>query len=290
MRQFGCVGGGIFIDQKCRCVAAKPRFLSQHIALFLVLNTTTQGIQMNSELLSSLRQQNRLLKQFLGLSSVGLIVLLLVAAKPQDDRMRFSEIDVQRINIVNSNGKLEMVLSNRTRLPKSVTNGQENSEDRDKPGLIFYNQLGDEAGGLIFDGKLDTNGTPRSGMHFSMDRFGGDQQLALGHYESGGVMESGLNVYDRGLAKDYQPLFKAYQDAPAGTEKEALKQKWLEAGGAQTQRLFVGKTRGRSAAVILADSKGKPRIMMLVTPDGQPMLNFMDDKGGVIQSLPNLNK
>jgi hypothetical protein len=245
---------------------------------------------MSLELVSQLQQQNRLLKQSLGLAGIAVVVLLLVAAKTVEDRARFTEIDVERINVVNPNGKVEMVLANRTRLPKATSNGKESKSDRHMPGLIFYNEAGDESGGLIFDGKLGADGKPKSGMHFSMDRFGGDQQLALGHYEGGGFMESGLNVYDRGLTRDYEPLFDAYQAAPEGAEKEVLKKKWMDAGGAQTTRLFVGKTRGRSSAVILADAKGAPRIMMLVTPDGKPMLSFMDEKGNVIQSLPQIAK
>jgi hypothetical protein len=163
-------------------------------------------------------------------------------------------------------------------------------EDRQKPGLIFYNEVGDECGGLIFDGKLDAKGKPTSGIHFSMDRFGGDQQVALGHYEQGGLMESGLNVFDRGLSQNYRPLFEAYQKAPEGPGKEALKKQWENAGGVQVTRLFVGKTKGRSSAVILADAKGHPRIMMLVSPEGQPMLQFLDDQGQVIQSLPQAKK
>ncbi len=57
-------------------------------------------------------------------------------------------------------------------------------------------------------------------------------------------------------------------------------------GGEQTQRLFVGRTRGKSSAVILADDSGNPRIIMSVTPGGKASLDFIDDKGDVIQSLP----
>ncbi len=241
---------------------------------------------MSQDLVLSLQQQNRLLKRGLGFGGAVLMAALLVAAKSPEEKTRFTEIDVERINVINGEGKVEMVLANRTRLPKAIVDGKESGDDRHMPGLIFYNQTGDECGGLIFDGKLDAKGKPAAGMHFSMDRFGGDQQLALGSYEDGGSMESGLNVYDRGLSKEYEPLFEAYVKAPAGAEKEALKKKWEAAGGRQTTRLFVGKTRGRSSAVILADGSGRPRIMMLVTPEGQPILQFMNEKGDVIQSLP----
>ena len=243
--------------------------------------------QQQEEIVVQLKRQNRLLKQVLSVGTVGLALMFLAAAKPTENRGKFSEIDVERINIVTPEGKPELVIANRLRMPDPVANGKTIKSGRgQKPGIIFYNAVGDESGGLIFDGKLDKNGKPNAGMHFSMDRFGGDQQMALGHYESDGFMETGLRIYDRGLAKDYEGIYEAYEKAPDGKEKEALLQKWKDAGGQQTGRLFVGKTRGKSSAVIMSDAKGIPRIMMLVSPEGKPMLNFLDENGKVIQSLP----
>lgn len=241
---------------------------------------------MSQDLVLSLHRQNRLLKRGLGLAAAGLTVLLLTAANPSA-RQTFTEIDVERINVVSREGKRALVIANRDRLPGAIIDGKESPDRRNMPGILYYNAQGDECGGLIFDGKPGANGKPESGMHFSMDRFGGDQQLALGHYERGGVMETGLNVYDRGLQAAYGPLWEALQKAPEGPAREALRQRWIDAGGQQTQRLFVGRTRGKSSAVILADAHGKPHIMMLVTPEGQPMLQFLDDQGRVIQTLPD---
>ena len=241
---------------------------------------------MHDELVVSLKRQNRLLRLSLVLPALALGATALVAARGPEARPRWAEIDVERINVVSPDGKLEMVVSNRDRLPKPVLHGKVADTDRRMPGLVFYNALGDECGGLIFDGKLDEKGKPASGMHFSMDRFGGDQQLALGHYEGNGRMTSGLNVYDRGLAAEYGPLVEEYRKAPEGPGKEELRKKAEAAGAFQTQRLFVGKTLDRASAVVLADAKGRPRILMLVTADGTPTLQFLDEKGDVVQSLP----
>ena len=132
---------------------------------------------MSQDLVLTLRRQNRLLKAVLGLSAIAFTLVLGVAAT--ETRTRFAEIDVERINIVGSDGKRQLVIANRQRLPKAVSDGKEIGEDRAMPGLIFYNEVGDECGGLIWNGKLDPKGRPEAGMHFSMDRFGGDQQLAL---------------------------------------------------------------------------------------------------------------
>ncbi len=236
---------------------------------------------MSLDLVLSLQRQNRLLKAGLAL---GATLGLMVAAKPA--RTRFAEIDVERINIINAEGRNELVLANHSRLPGVVMDGTQLPDHRAMPGLIFYNQKGDECGGLVWKGNLGQDGKPESGMHLSMDRFGGDQQLALGHYEDGGRMNTGLNIYDRGLAKDYTPLYEAMEKAPAGPEKEKLKQQWIAAGGPQTSRLFVGRTGGDSSAVILADKQGHARIMMLVQPDGTPSLRFLNEKGEVVQRFP----
>ncbi len=245
---------------------------------------------MSQDLVLSLQKQNRLLRLALGLGGLALTTALLVAARGTQTPTRFTELDVERLNIVTAEGKREMVLANRNRLPGAVIDGKEQADQRRMAGLIFYNEVGDECGGLIWKGKPDAKGRADAGMHFSIDRFGGDQQMALGHYEEGGIQETGLNVYDRGLHKEYGPLWEALQKAPEGPAREALQKKWEAAGGRQTPRVFVGKTRGKSSAVILADAQGRPRIMMLVTPEGQSLLQFMDDKGKVVQTLPQVEQ
>jgi len=233
---------------------------------------------MNTELVQ-LKKQNRLLKLAI---ATGALLLVFVAADKA--KSRFKEIDVERINIISPDGKREMVISNRKLLPKAVAEGKEVGEDRNMPGIIFYNDIGDECGGLIYNGKLDSKGNPSSGMHFSMDRFGGDQQLVLGHYENNGYMNTGLNVYDCGLLKDYIQLEEALKKSSTEEEKTAIRKKLKEVG--QVQRLFVGKSLDQASCVVLADAKGQPRIMMLVTPKGEAQMMFFDDSGEVIYSLP----
>ena len=240
-----------------------------------------------STLVEALARQNRILKALLASVAVGSGALLLTAFSSDARSTRFSEIDVERINIVGADGKKALVIANAERLPASVINGVSVPRSGPKrPGLIFYNSIGDENGGLIFDGKLDANGRPAAGMHFSMDRFGGDQQLALGHYESGGAMETGLKLYDSAPKKEVEALQLAYDAAPEGPDKQAARQKLKDAGAFQTSRMFVGKTRGQSSAVVLADAKGRARIMMVVSPDGKASLDFLDDSGKLVQRLP----
>ncbi|RYZ79831.1 MAG: hypothetical protein EOP04_27045, partial [Proteobacteria bacterium] len=163
---------------------------------------------MTDDLIKHLRRQNQILKCLLATLLLIATSSIVIAAKtkPIDVLKDFTEINVQRINIVSAAGRKTMVLSNAERFPDPVTDGKVTKRSGNvRPGIIFYNGIGDESGGLIFDGKLDKNGKPDAGMHFSMDRFGGDQQLALGQYENGGTMESGLSIFDRGVESEYKP-------------------------------------------------------------------------------------
>jgi len=57
-----------------------------------------------------------------------------------------------------------------------------------------------------------------------------------------------------------------------------------------TQRLFLGKRRDNSTMLVMSDIRGKPRIRMMVTADGTPKLDFLDQAGKVLHSLPEENK
>lgn len=239
----------------------------------------------NREVLKALRAQNRLLK--LGLLLVT--ALACVAAVPA--KVRFQEIDVERINLVTADGQRELVIANRHRLPGVVSDGREAPDHRHTAGIIFYNSVGDESGGMVWQGRpglREASGTPahpEQSMHLSMDRFGGDQQMALGYYERDGHHYTGLRVFDRGLAKAYEPHWEAMQAAPPGPARDALKKQWEAAGGAQTDRLFLGKTAGKSSALILSDGMGRPRVMVYVTESGKAVFDFLDEHGEVIKSL-----
>src|SRR5262245_44864520 len=64
---------------------------------------------------------------------------------------KFEEIDVERINIVEKDGKLRMVISNEGRQHPGIVNGKPIKRDGPRPpGMIFFDHTGDEMGGLVF--------------------------------------------------------------------------------------------------------------------------------------------
>lgn len=52
------------------------------------------------------------------------------------------------------------------------------------------------------------------------------------------------------------------------------------------KRIFLGRDTDRSAALELKDAQGRDRIVLKVTADGTPSLQFLDEQGKVIGQLP----
>jgi hypothetical protein len=98
------------------------------------------------------------------------ILLLTGAAK----KTRFDEVTVQRINVVEPDGTLRMVISNHARLPGIIVHGKEKAFARPQAGMLFYDDEGSENGGLIFGGHRNAKGEiVDAGGSLSFDRFAG---------------------------------------------------------------------------------------------------------------------
>ncbi|RYZ53519.1 MAG: hypothetical protein EOP07_17655, partial [Proteobacteria bacterium] len=79
---------------------------------------------MDDRLLIELQKQNRRLKQILFIGSIAGASLVTLAAKSVIQNQKFTEIDVERINIVMPDGKKELVISNRLRVPAPIHDGK----------------------------------------------------------------------------------------------------------------------------------------------------------------------
>ena len=86
-----------------------------------------------------------------GVLTVVLCVVLLSGASSRK-KTSFDEIDVKRINLVEPDGTIRMVISNRADFPGLIVKGKEYPHDRQTAGMLFFDDEGTENGGLIFGG------------------------------------------------------------------------------------------------------------------------------------------
>jgi hypothetical protein len=198
--------------------------------------------------------QRLLLIYAVTLSSVVFLLLLSGAAMPRPDR--FDEITVHRINVVEPDGTLRMVISNHARLPGIIVRGKEQLFERPQAGMLFYNDEGSENGGLIFGGQRNAKGeVVDSGGSLSFDKYDANQIVQLVGVDDHEDKFAGLVVSD---------------SAP---------------GGHNHRRVWVGRGDDGAAVVSLMDDKGRKRIALEVAADGTPRLSFLDAEGKVVNEI-----
>jgi hypothetical protein len=239
----------------------------------------------------SIRRELRLLEAYAGASAVLFGVLIFVAAKPSN-KVKFDEIDAERINIV-ENGKLRLVISNNERSPGPILGGHymKTREGKRGAGFIFFNDEGDECGGMTWEGKKE-NGKISADSGLMFDQYDQDQTVGMTYHQSGSDRSSGFHVWERSLTPIGPFALKVEEienmpDSPA--KNEAMKKLREEAvansmGG--IPRVFVGRDPKNNATVTLSDTKGKPRIVMSVDGSDVASLQFLDENGKPVYTLP----
>jgi hypothetical protein len=236
---------------------------------------------------TKLKEEVRFLKIYAALTTLACAVLFLTAFTVQNKKQRFEEIDVERINIVEKDGKLRMVISNQERQHPGIVNGKIIVRKGPRPpGIIFFNHLGDEMGGLIYG---DNGGNGHFGS-LTWDKVRNDQTIGFRHLESdNGTYQTGLEMWQQpNLPSDVAAAkYEAANKMPDESARKAAIQKMIDNNELATARLFLGKLRDNSTMLVMSDIKGKPRIRMQVATDGAPKLEFLDEAGKVSYSLPH---
>jgi len=227
----------------------------------------------------------RYLKVYSLVLTLALSAISLAAFRPYH-KTKFEQIDAQRINIVEPNGKMDLAISNQKLFPPPVLNGKVMERSgQAMPGMIFFNGKGDEQGGLAWNsGTKDGKYWAGGGLMF--DQYNQDQTVGFVYDDDNGQRSAGLRVWDH---PDY-PITEIWDKSQIiekmkpGPEKEQAQKRLGEEWG--SQRVFVGKQPDKSAVLLLADTKGNTRLRIEVDAAGNPNLAFLDEKGKAIYTLP----
>jgi hypothetical protein len=234
----------------------------------------------------ALRRDIRLLQAYSFVCSSVLVVLALAAFAQPAVPQKIDELTVQRLNVVDANGTLRLVISNKDRMHPGVLDGITINRPRPVAGLLFFNDEGDEVGGISFSGQ-EREGQRRAGGQIAFDQFKQDQTVAISYSENNGQRTAGLQVWDRSDTR-LSELIKKLNDANA-IEDPAAREKAVQAARAGAppgpRRVFVGKNADRSATVSLADAEGQPRLSLKVDAEGTASIEFLDGQGKAVRRL-----
>jgi hypothetical protein len=240
------------------------------------------------------QREFRFLKIYALVSSVLIAGLIFVAAKKAGTKARFEELDVERINIVEKDGTLRLAIANRDRSPGVVIGGKYfKSREGQRPGMIFFNDKGDECGGMGWEAE-EKDGQVSAGGNLMFDQYNSDQTVGLSYSQRNGQRTSGLMVWERPLMSPedtkYLQRLADLELMPEGPGKAAALKDWREGlvkrglGGAL--RVFVGRQPDNQAVVRLQDSKGRTRALLTVDATDTPSLQFLDADGKIIYRIP----
>ena len=242
---------------------------------------------------SEIRRELRVMRAYCGVLTIAAAAVIVMAFQQQPQNQRFVEIDVERINVVEPDGKLRMVISNRPRSIGPIYKGMPfGYAGGTRPGIIFFNDEGTENGGLTFSGSRDSTGRYRATSHFAFDQFNQDQILYFQYQNNNGQRRTGLTIADRAEVDIYD--FVQMRDsinriADTSVRNAALRRLAAPRNGVPlvAQRVYIGRDVARSAIVNLADPQGRTRLRMLVDSLGNPRVEFLNDSGRVVFRLPS---
>ncbi|MGC2656367.1 MAG: hypothetical protein WA324_00210 [Bryobacteraceae bacterium] len=232
-------------------------------------------------------RQIRILQFYVGFLSVLVIVLAISVLRSQPRNGRFATVQAERVEIREHDGTIKAVLS-------SADGFGERAQQTGSPhisGLMFYNEEGQETGGLTYRGKTIPGGQ-NSDVSLTMDQYRQDQNVVLNHSER--ADKDGLNISD-GLAivsrpdwhkaKEEYAFYKEINALPE-SEQPPRRLELLEQGRISTRRLFYGVRRGTKdgapydeAGIFIRNRFGRDAIKLYVDYDNKPHLQVFDTLG-----------
>ena len=227
---------------------------------------------------STARELRTVRRLLVGAGIVSAVIV--VTAFSQSQKTRFTEIDVERINVVEKDDKLRLTISNAERLPQPIIGG-----------MIFFNDEGNENGGLAYAGHKTATGYRANG-HLTFDQFDQDETVSFSYTDVDGRARAGFTIADRSsipikIFADSAMAFQALPDGPEKTRRlQQLRDSPVGEAGKSTLRVFVGKTPDRSSVLLLADPAGHPRIRLTVDSTGAPAMDFLDETGRTVRRYP----
>jgi len=245
--------------------------------------------------IEKLQRDLRLFKRYVVGLTLGLGAMTL-AAFQQSGRTRFTEIDVERINIVEKDGTKRLAIANSTRIAPITFYGKEYPRSRrpganDRAGMTFFNDEGTENGGLGWSGKRMPDGEFSAMGGLTFDQYNQDEAVAVAYIDENGRRWAGLAVFDHPETSmqpylDSLMVFRVIADSAERARRTQAYQKAVrERGEGRRQRLFAGKEITKSSVLTLADPQGRQRLRLSVDSLGKARIEFLDENGKVTDAL-----
>jgi hypothetical protein len=221
----------------------------------------------------------RVLKIHAVVSTLAVIAFIAMGARGNESTRTFDRITVRQIDVVDSEDRVRVQLA-----------GEFAPRRKDLSGLLFHNEDGHEAGGLVYAGGKDENGKVRAGAILTFDQYGEDQIMAIQYAHDGDRKRNGLTITDRPdeMGENVAKFYRAFSEAKTDEERRKLREEVLPTIPREelpAKRLFLGRTLRDSSTINLYDPLGRVRLKLEVDSDGTPRIEFFDEEGGSVKKI-----
>ena len=233
----------------------------------------------------------RFLKIYAIFSSILLVALLITAFTPTPQTQDL--IRARRIEILNDDDRYGLVLAGQGRLPGPVFGGREYPQTLSggrttATGMIFYNERGDEVGGLTYHGRRADDGYSAGGG-IMFDQFDQDQVVGLQYSDNGTRRSAGLHVWDRSPDVAIASIIDMLEarSRATGAARDSIDRAIRATPGIEKSAhlIFLG-SENRTATLLLRDIAGRPRIRLSVDSANVARLEFLSETGEVVDAYP----
>ena len=218
------------------------------------------------------------LRTFAAATVIGMIFIVFLSMKNSGNQ-KFSVIDVERINIVEKDGTVRMVITNVERFPSGheiINNRKDPGITGDIPewrpksaGMLFFNEDGSEAGGFGYSAQKNENGHAAF-LSLTFDQYDGDQVMQLLtsdiQQEDERFVRSLLIFTDRSPKVSQPQMVEITRELnelrEIDPQKMMEKYREYEQQGLmdETHRIVLGKLDNQDNGLFLFDDKGTPSI------------------------------
>ncbi|MEH6304162.1 hypothetical protein RYH73_00845 [Olivibacter sp. CPCC 100613] len=232
----------------------------------------------------NLKKRINILTAYVVISTSICLFLAFSAFRTSERKEKFDELEVKRINVVGEKGDIRMVISNETRQHNGVLDGIAAEPRKREAGIIFFNTVGDECGGLVFNGDEKD-----AGLVLSVDQFRNDQVMQLQYMENTENKDRkyGLQLWEYPKEVRYKELLPKFNQLK-GKSKEEQKQMLasMRADSLLSEdRLFLGRDFNKNVGLFIKDDTGRPRIKIYIDAQNRAKVEFLNEKGELVKEL-----
>lgn len=233
-----------------------------------------------------MKKENFILKIYSISLTLVLVFILVLYFKSDSSSQKFDEITVERINIVEADGTLKMVISNQERQHPGMIDGKKFDDRERSPGIIFFNEEQDEVGGLMYSGNKEEG----ANLVLSIDQYKNDQIMQLMQSTNkDGDNRYGLQLWERDKNLTIPLLQKTMDSLDKEGYNYRRKLEYLKRknGGEPINepRLFIGRNYNRETGLFIQDKYGNDRLRFYIDSDNIPKLEVLDENGKLIKDI-----